>query len=127
MESKQNFIFVFVQLFIYSSVGEKHIGAPKMCNYKERKFVYISQKNSVFPSFREFNSVQKGRGLFPLLLFDETQIFLKIKHDLMRPVLCYEEVLSFLKRRNLFIKYNLDLRSYGQLLSFFLFQFSALH
>ena len=34
----------------------------------------------------------------PFLLFDETKIFLKIKHDLMRPVLCY------LKRHNLLIK-----------------------
>ena len=33
----------------------------------------------------------------PLLLFDETQFFLKIKHDPIRPVLCYREVLRFFK------------------------------
>ena len=32
---------------------------------------------------------------FPLLRFD--LIFLKIKHDLMRPILCYGEVLRFFK------------------------------
>ena len=42
-------------------------------------------------------SLKKGGGRFPLLRFDETQIFLKIKRDLMRPVLCYGEVLRFFK------------------------------
>ena len=38
---------------------------------------------------------QKGGGWFPLLLFDDTKNFLKIKHDLMRPVLCYGKILRF--------------------------------
>ena len=46
----------------------------------------------------------KGEGRFLLLLFDETQIFLKGKHNLIRPFLCYGIFCDFLKRHNLLIK-----------------------
>ena len=50
---------------------------------------YVSSSQPVF--------LQKGGGRSPLFIFDETQIFLNIKHDLMRPVLCYGELLQFFK------------------------------
>ena len=43
------------------------------------------------------DSHYKGGGRFPLLLFDEMQIFVKAKHYLMSLVLCYGEVLRFFK------------------------------
>ena len=39
---------------------------------------------------------REGDGSF-FLLFDKTQIFHKIKYDLMMPVLCYGEVVRFFK------------------------------
>ena len=49
-----------------------------------------------------FTLKERGTRRFPLLRFD--LIFLKIKHDHMRPVLCYEEVLRFFKTSQSFYK-----------------------
>ena len=55
---------------------------------------------NAFPKLCEHFSArftQNGGGRFPLFALWRNAIFFKIKYDLMRPVLCYVEVLWFFK------------------------------